>query len=220
MQTLPILAVHLATHPQSITIKLSSSDIHQYYPKQDMAEYTAEQLTDLLATVNHRPNDIQAICTTVGPGSYTGIKLGITLTKTLAQIFQKPVIGISTLEALALAYRPFNGLYICVHPARASLYHTALFGIYNADIKRLSTDFTRTNTQLFQTLKAFKEPVFLIGQLRDSDLEQLDHCPLVTYIPSSVKGEHLIQYAENKLEKSSQYPYKKIQPHYAFEPLT
>lgn len=56
----------------------------------------------LLAELDMTPSDIGGIIVGRGPGSYTGVRIGITVAKTLAWAWSKPIVGVSSLEALAL----------------------------------------------------------------------------------------------------------------------
>jgi tRNA threonylcarbamoyladenosine biosynthesis protein TsaB len=57
--------------------------------------------------------DIDAYACTVGPGYYTGLRIGVSTTKALAYAAGKPVAGISTLAAIAWPYRCIPGLIVC-----------------------------------------------------------------------------------------------------------
>ncbi|TNP18904.1 tRNA (adenosine(37)-N6)-threonylcarbamoyltransferase complex dimerization subunit type 1 TsaB, partial [Bacillus sp. CD3-5] len=66
----------------------------------------------ILANVGVKPNELEAIAVSEGPGSYTGVRIGVTLAKTLAWTLQKPLVGVSSLKILAANAALFNGL-IC-----------------------------------------------------------------------------------------------------------
>lgn len=80
-----------------------------------------------LQEANILPEQLKAIAVSTGPGSFTGLRIGISTAKTLAQVWELPVIGVNTLEALAY---PFTGLkgYLCpVLNARKNEVYTALY---------------------------------------------------------------------------------------------
>ena len=84
--------------------------------------------------------DIDAIAVAAGPGSFTGVRIGIAAVKGLADGAGKPVMGVSTLEAMAYSV-PFAAARICpVMDARRSQVYNALFGCENGILVRLTPD--------------------------------------------------------------------------------
>lgn len=67
------------------------------------AETIVEQLADLLAEQGLRPNDLGAIVVGTGPGAFTGLRVGLATAKTLAHELDRPIVGVATTAALALA---------------------------------------------------------------------------------------------------------------------
>lgn len=63
----------------------------------------------LLAEVGWRPADVQLVATCVGPGSFTGLRVGVTAAKTFAYCVRAEVLGVDTLEAIAAACPPHAG---------------------------------------------------------------------------------------------------------------
>lgn len=61
------------------------------------------QIADLLAKHQFRKSDIDALIVISGPGSFTGLRVGLAAIKALAEILQKPIVAVSLLEVLALA---------------------------------------------------------------------------------------------------------------------
>lgn len=96
------------------------------------AEELISQCGRLLNKLGYDRNEIDAYAVSVGPGSFTGLRIGVTMAKTLAQVSGKPIFGISTLEALAtegiLAGKPVDGaLYVPVVDARGDRLYASGF---------------------------------------------------------------------------------------------
>ena len=68
---------------------------------QRSARSLAPAMRDVLRTVDWRPADVQLVAVTVGPGSFTGLRVGVTAAKTFAYAVGVDVLGIDTLEAIA-----------------------------------------------------------------------------------------------------------------------
>jgi tRNA threonylcarbamoyladenosine biosynthesis protein TsaB len=71
--------------------------------EQGTARWLAPAVQQLLAEVRWRPTDVQLVAVTVGPGSFTGLRVGITTAKVFAYSVKAEVLGIDTLEAIAAA---------------------------------------------------------------------------------------------------------------------
>lgn len=85
-------------------------------------------------------DDIDAIAVSVGPGSFTGIRIGISAVKGLAAKNNIPTIPISTLQAIAEPFRDID-CYVCaVMDARCNQLYNAIFKVENNQITRLTPD--------------------------------------------------------------------------------
>src|SRR5690625_5734494 len=69
-------------------------------------------ISKLMAEVEMSPKQLHKIVVGKGPGSYTGVRIGLTTAKSMAWALNIPVVGISSIQALAYQGRFFNS-YIC-----------------------------------------------------------------------------------------------------------
>lgn len=79
--------------------KIACQNINNY--NQDMSSHIMVVLDEAFKTANIRPEELDKIMVTNGPGSFTGIRIGLSVAKTMAYALNIPVIPISTLEMLA-----------------------------------------------------------------------------------------------------------------------
>ena len=73
----------------------------QLNPAQRSAQSLAPAISTLLAEVGWQPSDVQLVAVTIGPGSFTGLRVGVTTAKMFAFAVGADVLGVNTLEAIA-----------------------------------------------------------------------------------------------------------------------
>ena len=79
---------------------------HQTDSKLRSAQSLAPSIREVLRAVRWQPQDVDLVAVTVGPGSFTGLRVGVTTAKVFAYAIGAEVLGIDTLEAIAAATPP------------------------------------------------------------------------------------------------------------------
>ena len=128
------------------------------------------------------PDDLDALAVSKGPGSFTGVRIGAATVKGLAFGTSLPCVGVSTLEALAYNLIGYDGLICPVMNARRKQVYTALFRAKDGVLERILPDQAIAIAELDEKLKAFDEPVRLVGDGYDITEELLTHEILPTPI--------------------------------------
>lgn len=132
-----ILAVDTSTIVTTCAVLDGDKLIGEYSLSQSMShsEKLVPMIREVLDSLDLRIKDIDLFATTVGPGSFTGLRIALATIKGFAHIYDKPVIGIPTMEALAfnLAY---NDIVVPMLDARRNRVYT---GIYKWVDNRLET---------------------------------------------------------------------------------
>ena len=118
---------------------------------------------DLIAHCGYTPQDVQAVAVAKGPGSFTGIRIGVAAAKGFAWGGQIPCYGVSTLEAMALGLGVYQGYVLAVMDARREQVYTALFYVNQGVLERKTEDRAISLQQLAEEIKILSEPVFLVG---------------------------------------------------------
>src|SRR5436190_605976 len=77
---------------------LVEQDIH---PGQRSAQSLAPAMRDVLASVGWKPAEVELVAVAIGPGSFTGLRVGVATAKTFAYVAGCKIIGVDTLEAIA-----------------------------------------------------------------------------------------------------------------------
>lgn len=144
----------------------------------------AEQL---LKNIDLTPDAIDGFAVSAGPGSFTGIRIGIATVKGLAFGTDKPCVGVSTLEAMAYNLCGMNGTVSCVMDARAGQVYHARFALNGTHAPtRLTADRPITMVALGQEIGRNAE--FLVGdgaQLCYTNL--IPSCPQLTLAPPHLR---------------------------------
>ncbi len=121
----------------------------------------------MLKSLKIKYDDADAFAATVGPGSFTGVRIGVSLVKGLAFGKNKPCIAVSTLEALAENMSGIKGLAVPVMDAKRGQVYTALFRSDGKNIKRLTEDIAISFEELKRLISKHKrmmEKVYLLGE--------------------------------------------------------
>ena len=120
---------------------------------------------DLLKNLGLTLGDIDLLACSRGPGSFTGVRIGVSTVKGLAFADSKPVCGVSTLQAMA-----YNGItahegsvICCAMDARRDQFYNALFIIRDGVPVRLCEDRAIGTQKLIDDIENLNKPVFLVG---------------------------------------------------------
>ena len=118
---------------------------------------------DLLKTCNLTPKDVEAVAVAAGPGSFTGVRIGVAAAKGFAWGGELPCYGVSTLEAMARNLGAHQGYVVPAMDARRSQVYTAIFHAEKGALTRIEEDMAISLEELKEKIKNYGEPVFLVG---------------------------------------------------------
>ena len=118
---------------------------------------------DLLKTCGYAPKQVQAVAVAAGPGSFTGIRIGVAAAKGFAWGAELPCYGVSTLEAMARSLGIYDGYVMPVMDARRSQVYNALFLAEGGKLTRIREDRAIALADLAEDVKILEKPIFLVG---------------------------------------------------------
>lgn len=160
-----ILALESSAKAASVALMEDENLIAQYSQCSGLTHSRTllPMLEDMLKNTEKKIADVDLIAVAHGPGSFTGIRIGVSTVKGLAWAAQKSCVGVSTLEAMAWHGASSGGLICPVMDARRSQVYNALFEIDDARPKRLTEDRAISLSELAQELRADGREPLLVG---------------------------------------------------------
>jgi tRNA threonylcarbamoyladenosine biosynthesis protein TsaB len=112
-------------------------------------------------------SDIEGFAVSAGPGSFTGIRIGISAVKGLAAPSKKPCVSVSTLYSMAVNYLDTDCIVCAVMDARCNQVYNAVFDVENGEINRICEDRALLCEELAENLKEIlqnsKKRVIIVG---------------------------------------------------------
>ena len=136
---------------------------------------------DLLKQCSKTVSDLDAVAVAEGPGSFTGVRIGVAAAKGLAWGAELPCYGVSTLEAMAVSLGVYEG-YVCpCMDARRNQGYNALFYVNQGKRERLREDRAIALADLKTELEQLNAPIYLVG-----DGSCLTHKTLSAEIPNLI----------------------------------
>ena len=118
---------------------------------------------DLLASSGVSPQEIDAAAVAAGPGSFTGVRIGVAAAKGFAWGREIPCYGVSTLYAMALGAASADGVYCCCMDARRAQVYNAIFACKDGALTRMTEDRAISLVELQQDLLKIDKKIFLVG---------------------------------------------------------
>lgn len=129
----------------------------------------------MMEDANKPLSDVDVFAVSLGPGSYTGLRIGISAVKAMAFALKKDCVGISTLEALAYNMLGYKGVICSIIKARLDLVYTAVFEGDGNTITRLSDDKIITQDEVLANISQYDKDVILVGDGADEFYEKYKH---------------------------------------------
>lgn len=148
-----------------------------------------ESAQRLLEITELTAKDIDAVACAAGPGSFTGVRIGVAAAKGFAWGREIPCYGVSTLEAMARSAACLGGVICCCMDARRAQVYNAVFERCGETLVRLREDRAISLDDLCEDLQKIEKPIFLVGDGAELCYTTLlERLPLLTLLP-----EHLRQ---------------------------
>jgi tRNA threonylcarbamoyladenosine biosynthesis protein TsaB len=162
-----VLALESTAKSASAALCRDGELISQYYQNSGLTHSRTllPMIQDMLRNNEVSLDDVDLIAVAMGPGSFTGVRIGISVAKGLAWAKDKPALGVSTLEAMAWhgAAAPEGAIICPVMDARRNQVYNALFEFAEGRPRRLCADRAISLDELAEDVKKYKKIIFIIG---------------------------------------------------------
>ena len=159
-----ILAMDTSSLAASCAVLEDERPISQFYTDARLthSQTIMSMVQAMLSAAQMELSEVDAFAVSTGPGSFTGLRIGVAAVKGMAQAAKKPCIPVSTLEGLAWNLQGQQGIACAVMDARCQQVYTALFDLDN-NMQRIMEDMAIPLEELKELLKKQEKKVILVG---------------------------------------------------------
>lgn len=155
----------------------------------DLSCVALKEIKNMLDSVNILPKEIDKIIVVNGPGSFTGIRIGVTIAKTFAYSLNKKITTISSLEAMALSSKTNNEYIVPIIDARRGFVYG---GIYDKDNNVILKDQYIKLDSLKVACENLIGDYTFIGKKTGLDIELEEYNPDILKIVNTYKNKESI----------------------------
>lgn len=172
-----ILAIDTSATAASACIAEENKIIGEFYINTAIthSQTLMPMIEQLLKNTELTLKDIDAIAVNAGPGSFTGVRIGVAAAKGLAFAEDLPCVSVSTLESMAYNMLGADGVVCAVMDARCSQVYNALFKVSGMHIQRLCDDRAVSISDLELELKKYNENIYFVGDGADICAKALEN---------------------------------------------
>jgi tRNA threonylcarbamoyladenosine biosynthesis protein TsaB len=161
-----ILAIDTSNYVLGVALLEENQVLGEYITnlKKNHSVRIMPAIETLMKDCGRVPADLTKIVVAKGPGSYTGVRIGVTIAKTLAWTLNIPLVGVSSLEILAAGTgRYFDGYVAPLFDARRGQVYTALYRFQNGKITAVKQDQLVILADWVVELQDMDKPILFVG---------------------------------------------------------
>jgi tRNA threonylcarbamoyladenosine biosynthesis protein TsaB len=158
-----IVAVDTSTDYLSLAILKDDLVLAKFHKKADMRHSVllVPVIDKLLKKAEVRLKDIDCFAISVGPGSFTGLRIGVTVVKGLSYALKKPIVSVPTLDVIAHNAVRFKGIICPVLDARKNKVYACIYKSDGKTLKRLTRYLLLPAADLLERIARYDKVMFL-----------------------------------------------------------
>ncbi|MCQ2748897.1 MAG: tRNA (adenosine(37)-N6)-threonylcarbamoyltransferase complex dimerization subunit type 1 TsaB [Clostridia bacterium] len=188
-----------------------------YNDKLRHSEILMVEIDEMIKKLDRTPSDIDEVFVTSGPGSFTGIRIGVTAANTLADTLGVKVNGYTVLDLIAGNFMCHEGHICSMVYARNERYYFAIYEAKKGTLKLKTSYDVKTIDEILKLAKKYKHLIFA-GDLNDSHIEAMNKRGLVASkglgMPRSAMLPYLNIENKDKLGREEMIDGKYVKPVY------
>lgn len=143
--------------------------------------YATSFIKEVIDSSEITPDMVDKIMVVTGPGSFTGVRIGVTIAKTYGYLIKRGIIPISSLKALAISSK-INGMVMSVIPANKSSYYV---GIYDNEYNEVIDERNAKKEEILRLIDEYQPYIVGVKEMGISENEvvvsKLDVLKIVNY---------------------------------------
>ena len=207
-----ILAVDTSSSVAAVAVLDGSKLAGEYLldHKKNHSQKFMPMIDEILKSLELKPADIDVFAAGIGPGSFTGLRIGVTTIKAMAVAAKKPVVSIPTLDSLAYNLYPFAEFVCPIMDARNNQVYTAVYKQDESGQTKLTEYLGIPVSELVELIKGKNIKAAFLGDAAPMHHDYLkkelgDNCSfapagLMTQKASSVAQLAMLRAAKGELE--------------------
>lgn len=161
-----ILAIDTSNYPLGVALIEDNQVLGEYITnlKKNHSVRIMPAIQTLMKDCERVPAQLTKIVAAKGPGSYTGVRIGVTIAKTMAWSLKIPLVGVSSLEIIAAgAGRYFDGYISPLFDARRGQIYTGLYEYQSGKLTTVKNDRLVLSADWADSLQELKKPILFVG---------------------------------------------------------
>ena len=158
-----ILAIDTSTDYLSLALMRDGKIVGRFHRRSHMrhSSLLVPMIDKLLKKARLKVRDIDCFAISVGPGSFTGLRIGVTTVKGLAYSLNKPIVTVPTLDVIARNVKGFDGIVCPVLDARKNKVYACFYRFDGKNIKRISKHLLLPVKDLMENTAQYDKIIFL-----------------------------------------------------------
>lgn len=163
---MPILAMDTATLVSSVALATRDTLVAELtlQTRKTHSEQLMPHIEQLLSLAETSKEAVEAVAVSIGPGSFTGLRIGLATAKALAYALRVPLIGVPTLEALAYGCPVPGALLVPTMDAQKGNIYFALYRWRDAGLEEIAPPRVAGHQEVFAELAAAGQPAVIMGE--------------------------------------------------------